>query len=832
MKAKPIHGILAVLFAITPPVPLTAETAQTYRVGVFNFFPAIYAADDGTASGFYTDMLAEIERNEGVRFEYVSGSWEEGLSRIREGKLDLLTSVAYTPERAEYMDYGTVPLLTVWGELCVRKGTVNAEDSTVHTVTDLQGKTVAVMKNDFNTQSFKSYIEKFGIRCEYLELPDFRAVLAAVNMGEADAGVVSALVGEALQDEYGLVSSGIAFNPFNIYFTVRKGASPELLKLLDSYLIRWKENPGSVYYSARMKWGRAESHNRVPSWVVNALLALGIAVSAAAVFIVLLRLRVAALTRNYQESRDTLKHILDSTAEGIYRVDPQGLCVFCNASAVTLLGYASETELMGRNIHKLVHCRPGNAGESAESECELDVKGDTRVHTRERTFYRRDGTELPVEVWAWPISDGKRNMGAVVTFYDVTERKAAESERIARITAERANKAKTAFLANMSHELRTPLNAIIVLSNVLGRKLERSIPEEEHSYLQVIERNGKNLLELINGVLDLSRIESGRETVSTAAFDLPQLLREIGDVLAPQAKAKGLEFILDIPEALPKPATDRDKCLHVIMNLGGNAVKFTERGQVRIAARADNDLIAVSVADTGIGIRGDFLPRVFEEFSQADESSSRRKQGTGLGLAIAKRYAVLLGGDITVASKEGLGSTFEFVFPSVYSPSPGCLIPSPPAAHAPASHSPTEEHEARSGMQVQGRNARASSESKERALVLVIEDNEDNRLSVRSLLEDSFDLAEAENGLEGVRMAKQLIPDLILMDLSMPVMDGFAAFEMIRDNPATSGIPILAVSSSAMRGDPESILARGFNGYVSKPLDPDGFPNMIKELLS
>ena len=637
----------------------------TYRVGVFNFYPAIYAQDDGTIGGFYTDMLKEIEAREPVRFEYVYGSWDEGLRRLKNGTVDMLTSVAKTAERESYMTFGEVPLLTVWGELCVRKSSDFPEHSEFTKVTDLNGKTVAVMINDFNAQSFQSYIAKFDVSCRYVSVPDFRSVLAAVRDKEADAGVVSALVGDSLQGEYGLVSSGLAFNPFDIYFTVARGKHAGLIRMLDKYLIEWKRNPASVYYSARLKWGHEAERARIPSWLHTVLIALAAVLILAAAFIILLRLRVHAVTRALAESKDMLKLILNSTAEGIYGVDGEGKCVFCNASALALLGYRAEEELLGRNIHERVHLAPGHTG-GDEAHCDLDGNRNEKIHAHERVFYRADGEPLPVEAWSWPLVGPRGLDGAVITFYEITELKQAEADRIGRAAAERANRAKSAFLANMSHELRTPLNSVIVLSNVLGHRLTGKIPEEEHSYLGVIERNGKRLLGLINDVLDLTRIEAGRESVNAVEFAIDALVNEIVETIAPQAMEKNIQLRLTVAPGIPPLRTDREKCLHVIMNLAGNAVKFTDSGSVSVTVGVSGQSCVIEVADTGIGISEEFLPRTFEEFNQEDESSSRQRKGTGLGLVIAKRYAILLGGDITVESRKGEGSSFVFTFPLEY----------------------------------------------------------------------------------------------------------------------------------------------------------------------
>lgn len=222
---------------------------------------------------------------------------------------------------------------------------------------------------------------------------------------------------------------------------------------------------------------------------------------------------------------------------------------------------------------------------------------------------------------------------------------------------------KTVFLSNMSHELRTPLNSIIALSGVLNRRLLNRIPEDEYSYLEIIERNGKNLLALINEILDISRIEAGRENIEITKFHADNLIDEVVSLIQPQAEQKNIELRHDKSLSELYVNSDVDKCRHILQNLIGNAVKFTEKGSVTVSARQIEDTMEVRVADTGIGISAENLPDIFDEFRQADGSTSRRFGGTGLGLAIAKKYADMLGGTIFVTSIPDQGSEFTLSLP-------------------------------------------------------------------------------------------------------------------------------------------------------------------------
>ncbi len=229
-----------------------------------------------------------------------------------------------------------------------------------------------------------------------------------------------------------------------------------------------------------------------------------------------------------------------------------------------------------------------------------------------------------------------------------------------------ASRLKTSFLSNMSHELRTPLNSVIALSGVLSRRLAHQIPAEEFSYLEVIERNGKNLLALINDILDISRIEAGREEVETQLFSMTNLVADLVKVLGPVAAEKRIDLIHTGAETDIPITSDQDKCRHIIQNLLANAVKFTEKGTVGISVQNSEKEVKVVVSDTGIGIAPAALPHIFDEFRQADGSTSRKYGGAGLGLAIAKKYTDLLGGTIAVTSIQGKGSEFTVTLPLRY----------------------------------------------------------------------------------------------------------------------------------------------------------------------
>ncbi|MGH2411456.1 MAG: hybrid sensor histidine kinase/response regulator, partial [Chloroflexota bacterium] len=324
---------------------------------------------------------------------------------------------------------------------------------------------------------------------------------------------------------------------------------------------------------------------------------------------------------------------------------------------------------------------------------------------------------------------------------------------------ERANRLKSEFLANMSHELRTPLNAILALSQLLLDRLDGELTEEQDKQVRIIHRNGQNLLRLINDVLDLSRIEAGRLEVTHTTFSLPDLLASAEATMHPLLLEKGLPLILDVEADIGPLQQDETKLKQALLNLLSNAAKFTESGSIRLEARAislanQQPGVRLRVVDSGIGIPADELETIFDEFHQIDSSLTRRYEGTGLGLAITRHLVTALGGEITVASEVGTGSTFTITIPARMSPS------SQNGAR------PIEE----TILAAPARAARSS----EAPTVLVVDDDPEVRYILQRYLEGAgFGVLLAASGAEGLRMARDHPPRAITLDIMMPGMDGW-----------------------------------------------------------
>jgi PAS domain S-box-containing protein len=370
--------------------------------------------------------------------------------------------------------------------------------------------------------------------------------------------------------------------------------------------------------------------------------------------------------RKAEMSEERVRLLLDSTGEAIYGLDMIGLCIFSNPACLRLLGYTSQDDLLGKNMHKLIHHTRANGSPYPVQDCPLYAAflGGHPSYDPDEIVWRSDGTSFPVEFRSYPILRDGEILGAVVTFVDITERRRVQQELLrAKEVAESANRAKSEFLANMSHEIRTPMNGIIGMTDLA---LDTTLSLEQREFLDLIKVSADSLLVLLNDILDFSKIEAGKLDLDPIEFAFHQTVNDTLKVMRFRARQKGLQLNgrlgLEIPPLL---IGDPARLRQVLINLLGNAIKFTERGEITLdvqeeKSQQDQINLHFRVRDTGIGIPREQQSLIFEAFTQADSSTTRKYGGTGLGLAITARLVELMGGKIWVESSPGLGSTFHF----------------------------------------------------------------------------------------------------------------------------------------------------------------------------
>jgi PAS domain S-box-containing protein len=507
-----------------------------------------------------------------------------------------------------------------------------------------------------------------------------------------------------------------------------------------------------------------------------------------------------------RNNEERFRALYEQTSEPFLIIDRDGIRD-CNAAAVRLFGCADKTELVGQPPYgnRLTPpVQPDGTDSTTVGRKHVEQAYRTGHAVFEWSHLRADGSVFPAEVSLSPMPAlGETTVFAVIR--DLTDQKAAEAElRQAQQEAETANRAKSAFLANMSHELRTPMNAIIGYSEMLIEDVEDLGQEELAPDLRKIHAAGRHLLALINDILDLSKVEAGRMDLYLERFDVQEMLETARSTVEPLVRDKDNRLVAEFGADLGIMRADLTKVRQALFNLLSNAAKFTHGGTVTLRAerrkQPDGDWLIFSVADTGIGIPADKLESVFEEFSQADVSTTREYGGTGLGLTITRRFCQMMGGDISVDSEPGCGSTFTIRLPAhvdALEAARGAALEDEAAGAEPGSY--------------EGDRPAAG------PLVLVIDDDPDARDLISRLLEkDGFSVVAASDGREGLTLAAERRPDVITLDVMMAGMDGWAVLGALKADPALADIPVVMIT---MIDDERLGVSLGADAYVTKPID-------------
>jgi len=491
----------------------------------------------------------------------------------------------------------------------------------------------------------------------------------------------------------------------------------------------------------------------------------------------------AGMTRSLRETNERLEHerfllrtLMDNVPERIYFKDRQSRFLRASRAQLRALGLARPEEIIGKSDGDFFSVE--HSQQTGEDEQRLMAGGEPI--TKEEKVTRPDGTATWLLSTKMPLCDQSGSiMGTFGISRDITDRKRAEEAmRQAKEVAEEASRTKSQFMASMSHELRTPLNSVIGFANILRKNRAGNLGQAELNFLDRIQANGRHLLALINDILDLSKIEARKLELNTGPIALDELVRETVAQQESLAREKSVELLTDLPARVAPVLSDAHKLKQVLINLIGNALKFTEQGSVTVRVLtdpADDHPLCLEVIDTGIGIPREKLGVIFDAFQQVETGTTRKYGGTGLGLTVSQALCQLMGYHLEVASELGRGSTFRVNL----SPGPPPVAPEPSAPAAAIAAPPAVA-------KPMGRPGR---------LVLVIDDELDSRtLLTHTLAELGCQVLTASSGEEGLRLARQFRPHLITVDLMMPQLDGWQVLRALKADAALCNIPVIVVS--------------------------------------
>lgn len=760
----------------------TTPSEQVVRVGVYENPPKIYTDENGKVTGFWPELLNYIAEKEDWEIQWVHGTWEENLDRLKSNQIDILPDMGWTTERSQEYTFSSEIVLVSWSRVYVPKG------SSVETILDLEGKKVAGLAGSVNfdgPEGIKQLTSKFDVHCTFVEMNSYLEVFQALQTHEVDAGVTNKDFGNLNENDFSITRTPILLQPSSIRFAFTKDAeqTPYLVQTIDSHLAHLKTEPNSIYYQLLDQYMGMKEEKAfievIPTWVYilfangGGIILLLVATSISA------RRLIRKQTADLRASEARNRALLENYPDQIFLLNKEGLIVDYHSAADSGMVFSPEN-FLGKKIQD-IHS-PSLAeittqklkaaietGEIQSSEFQMPIRDENRdfearfianekneviviirdISTRKKTerelqesekryqtlanvspvgifhtnadgfttyvnptwcqisglsekealgdgwlkavhpedreilkanwqmsarlgvssttdyrFLHPDGTITWVIGQAVPeINSQEQLVGYVGTITDITERKKMDDLKAALIRAESADKLKSAFLATMSHELRTPLNSIIGFTGILLQKLVGPLSAEQEKQLTMVQGSAQHLLELINDILDISKIEAGQVVVFPETFDMGMIVRQSIEKILPLAGRKGLTITSELTPNLIEINSDRRRVEQILINLLNNAVKFTDEGEVRVECEIQDEWLLTRVIDTGIGIKREDLEVIFKPFHQLDTGITRQYEGTGLGLSICKRLVELLGGQIFIKSELGMGSVFSFTLP-------------------------------------------------------------------------------------------------------------------------------------------------------------------------
>ena len=834
---------------------LQAAPRRVVKVGVFPHAPALFMAEDGTAKGFYADMLREVAARQDWELQFRPGTWQEGLDRAKAGEVDIITSVARTPERETYLDYCQAPAFTVWSILYAHPG------SGILTVLDVQARRVALMKGDVNGQHFRELCEKFNIPVTYLEVGSFVDVMRAVEAGQAEAGVATNIFGYAQERNFRVERTPVVFSPFDTFFATGKHRNADLLAALDTYLAEGRKNPDSDYHRAINQWLALQVRTGLPPWVLR----VGLSTIAAPVLAVLLALafrrQVDRATARIQELNvglqrelaekqrleDQILHVASGVSTSFGDTFFQNLVRHLAQASGADAAFLGEAVLEHgvKRIHTLAVFMDGAPAENfnyeqAGSPCEQALKGDICViasGVQERFPSQGMLRDLRAEgyvgaplidshqkvqgflavVHRRPLSAPKEAASLLSIFAsraagELERRHSEEDRALLERQMQHAQKLESlgVLAGGIAHDFNNLLTAMLGHMNMAQTKISPESSAQPH--MESLER-------IIHRASDLTRqmlAYSGRGRFVVRPYDLNQVVHEVTHLLEVSIPKK-ISLRFDLAPDLPTVEADAAQIQQVIMNLVTNAsdaigdhdgtirlctsILHLDRTYLDQVFQGQNlepgTYVSLEVSDTGCGMSREVLDRIFEPFFTT--------KITGRGLGLSATIGILKGhrAGMRIYSEQGRGTTFKLLFLACGA---GQTEEATPALLPALSHSAT----------------------------LLLVDDEEIILEAATAMIESLGLKviTATNGLEAMEVIKRpdLQVDVVLMDLTMPHMDGREAFQAIRR--LHPNMPVILSSGYNEQESIQAFTGRGLAAFLQKPYTLRSLRQTVFEVLA
>jgi len=768
-------------------------------VGDPNWLPYEGFDNQGRYIGIVSEYLRLLEQILGIDFQVIpTATWAQSLTKAQAGEVDIISETVNSNLAKQWVftrSYLSSPVVIVMRD----------DEDYVDNIEQIKHRKLSLIENYGYNPALKAAYPDIA----FSEVQTIQHGLAAVSTGKVDA-----LLCTLAQASYHIANQG--YNNVRIVgktefatemgFGVRRELEP-LVPLLNRALDAISQ---TEHQRINNIWGKERFAPKTDYWLLAKIVSAFLLILALVFF---RNHKLLSEIKRRQESERQVRQLnqrlglATSVASlGVWEIvfNSPPKVIFDN-KMLEIYGLEPSSELNLQDWLQLIHKDDRAAVQQSIQKLRIR-RGEDHIEFR---IVRPDGEIRNIYSGARSTKMEKQAVTIIGVNFDITPRKSIElALQNAKLQAENANRAKSQFLANMSHEIRTPLNAIIGFTELLSEQVKDA---KLKSFVNTIQSAGHTLLALINDILDLSKIEAGKLRIEKKVCNPHELFTELGQIFMMKMRERDLDFILDIDPKIPENLLlDATRLRQILFNLIGNAVKFTERGHVCLRARYGNEDrirsrvdLYIDVEDSGIGISTDKQEAIFNDFEQVEGQDVRRYGGTGLGLGISKRLTEMMGGTISLKSEPNTGSTFTLHFKDVdistINPEPQRIKTDVPVEFQPAS-------------------------------ILVVDDVEDNRSLLRECFSETpLRVFEVENGLQAVQRARQGDIDLILMDIRMPVMDGYQAAEKIK---AFSDAPIIALTASVMQDDYERAKNSNFDGYLRKPVLKSDLFTELKRFLA